>query len=206
VKLTLDRILRRRVPVSASTRGKPRDGYRLARVSVSPERVELSGPATYLRGLAEVPTDTVDLTGLSEDATFEVGLALRAGQVAPVGRTTFTVTVDVEPVRGERRFEGVPVEVRDPRYASPVPSVTVVADGPAAQLDAQDVAVLRAAVEVASDYAEVAGSASLDAMSGPRVVVESAAEGVRVLRIEPEAVPLVLVPPAFGVTPPEVSP
>jgi YbbR domain-containing protein len=192
LKITLDRVLRRRIPVAVSTRGQVADGYRLAGVRIEPDRIAVSGPSSTLRALDEVPADTVDLSDLSEDATFEVGLALRPGQVVADGPAVFTVTVDVEPVIGERRIEGAPVEVSDARYAAAVATAAVVLAGPASALNAIDAANVRVRI-VMPDGFDGAGAiaAVLGADDGPRVIVDhGGGEQIRAARLEPETLTL----------------
>lgn len=111
LKVTLDRVLRRRVSVAAATSGDPARGFRVKRVSVKPERVELSGPSSVLRTITEVPTDTVDISGLRESAELSVGLGVKKGQLTPTVPGPFVVAVEIEAIIEERTFEAVPVVI-----------------------------------------------------------------------------------------------
>jgi YbbR domain-containing protein len=158
LKVQLDRVLKRRVNVTPVTHGDPATGYRLGRVTVKPDRVELSGPSSVLRGLTEVGTDTIELGGLREDAEFEVGLALRPGQLTPTVEGRFTVSVRVEPIVKERSFE-VPVVVEGDAWKATIERVTVTLSGPTDRLDAVDPADVRAVVHVPDGFAAASGSA-----------------------------------------------
>lgn len=186
LKVQLDRVLKRRVNVTPLTHGEPASGYRLGRVTVKPERVELSGPSSVLRGMTDVSTDTIELAGLREDAEFEVGLALRPGQLTPTGEGRFTVAVQVLPIVKERTFE-VPVVVRDTeQYGAIVNNATVTLSGPVDRLDAMDAGDVSVVVHVPPDFAAANGAAN----RGP--------EGLRyeVVHPEGEVVTVTAVTPA----------
>jgi hypothetical protein len=190
LKLTLDRILKRRVPVVAATRGEVAAGHRLAGITISPDRVELSGPASVLRALAEAPSDVVDIGGLTEDASFEVGLALRAGQLTPTGPTAFTVAVDIERIVIERTFASVPLAVRDGVPGAPSVAVaSVVLEGPEAILAGMAEDAVRVWIE-APEGTEPR-MARFGASEGARLTIEQpGGDAVRVVRIEPAEVAL----------------
>lgn len=192
LKLRLDRIQKRRVPIVAATRGEPAEGWRVVSVKVTPERTELRGPSSVLRGLEEVQTDAVDLAGLREDAEFTVGLAVRQGQLTPTTRTSFVVTVDLEPMEQLRELTEIPVLVRAEGWASTVPNVTVVVEGPKATIDALDPDGFSVVASVPDGYAEPTASATRNAGDdAPRFeVIHPEGEAVRIVRVEPEALPL----------------
>jgi hypothetical protein len=190
LKLTLDRILKRRVPVVAATRGEVAAGHRLAGITISPDRVELSGPASVLRALAEATSDAVDLAGLTEDASFEVGLALRAGQLTPTGPTAFTVAVDIEPIVVERTFAAAPVALREGVPGSPsVTAVSVVLEGPEAVLAGMAEDAVRAWID--APVGSEPRLARFGASEGARLTIEQpGGDTVRVVRVEPAEVAL----------------
>ncbi len=199
LKLTLDRVLRRRVPVTAVTRGEVAPGYRLARLSVEPNRVDISGPSSVVRALTEVSTDAVAVNSLSEDAEFPVALALRRGQVSVADDTKFVVKVDVEPIIEERSYEAT-LEMTDRRWSPGEATVAVSLEGPLVELDRVDPAAVRARVVVPEGWQSARGTARYDAADGPRIEVDhGGGAGVRVTRVRPSAVGIELQPQ--GATP-----
>jgi YbbR domain-containing protein len=111
LKVQLDRVLKRRVSVAAATTGEPARGFRVKKIAVNPARVELSGPSSVLRSIDEVPTDTVDISGLRESAELSVGLGVKKGQLTPTTPGSFVVAVEIEAIIEERMFEAVPVVI-----------------------------------------------------------------------------------------------
>lgn len=192
LKVQLDRVLKRRVNVTADTRGDPADGFRLAQVTVEPDRVELSGPSSILRKLTEVPTDTVDVSGLREDAEFEVGLAVKKGQLTPTRSERFVVAVKVEPIVKERAFESVPVLLRNAEdYTVAAEDVRVTLAGPVEKLNAIDPEQVSVVVHVPEGFDAPTGDARRGRGEGLRYeVVQPGGEAVSVVDVSPERIPV----------------
>ncbi len=191
LRVTLDRRLKRKVGVLPSTVGTVAEGYRLVAVKVSPTRAELSGAASILRAIENVNTEEVDLGGLREDADVVVGLALGKG-ITPAGLAVgFTVHVDVEAVHGTRRFESVPVLIRDALWASPLSEVAVVLAGPEETLRGLEPEQVSVMVNVPRPLDARTTEARRGRSSGARFeVVHGGGETVRVESVEPAVIPL----------------
>ncbi len=192
LRVTLDRLLKRRVTVTAASVGTVAEGYRLAGITVSPTRAEVSGAASVLRALESVSTEDVDVGGLREDADVIVGLASLKG-IAPAGRAaSFTVHVDVEAVQISRRFESVPVLIRDSRWSSPLAAVAVVLTGPEEALNGLESEEVSVMVIVPEGIQAGEAEASRGRNGGVRYeVVHGGGEQVRVESVEPAVIGLV---------------
>ena len=138
IDLTLDRAMTRTVQVRPAVIGEPAENWRLVSVSVEPDTVEIGGPQSLVRSIAEVSTDIVNIDGLRHDLDKVVPLAIGQRTVRPVGNPEIHVRVDVEPVVAVRTFEEVPVMPRAPGWTASVPTVTVVLSGPAEVVDKMD--------------------------------------------------------------------
>ncbi len=191
LRVTLDRLLKRKVSVVAATVGSVAEGYRLTAVSVSPTRAEVSGAASVLRVLESVNTEEVDLGGLREDADIVVGLALGKG-MTPAGRAAgFTVHVDVEAVQSTRRFESVPVLIRDAQWSSPQAEVAVVLEGPEETLRNMEPDEVSLMVNVPRGLESKTAEARRGRTGGVRYeVVHGGGEQVRVTSVEPATIAL----------------
>ena len=121
-------------------------GYEVRSLTVTPDRVELVGPAGVLRAIEVVRTAPVDLSAMREPAEFEVGLALKKGTITLARPTPLVVKADIEAVLEERRFISVPVVVRATAAWQVAPAVvTVTLRGPPEALgkvETEDVSVL----------------------------------------------------------------
>jgi YbbR domain-containing protein len=65
ISLTLDASASRVVPIVPEVRGAPAAGFVVGAVEVEPDSVEVEGPESRLRDLAEAMTEPIDVTGLS---------------------------------------------------------------------------------------------------------------------------------------------
>lgn len=190
LKVQLDRVLKRRVNVVAATRGEPAEGFRLRSVVVQPDRVELAGPSSVLRGLTEVATDAVDVSGLREDAEFQVGLAIKKGQLAPTQAARFAVEVKIEAIVEERAFDAVPVLLRDGEgFGTNTPNVRVRLAGPVERLNTIDADEVSVVVHVPDGWSAATGEARRGRGEGLRYeVVQPGGEAVSVVDVVPERI------------------
>lgn len=100
------------VPVRARVEGSPVAGHSVSNVSVTPTQVRVEGPASAVRGLAELYTEPVSIeraSSLVREAvtidTADLGLRLQGGATAVV---TVTIAADTT----EHTVTGVPIRVR----------------------------------------------------------------------------------------------
>jgi len=110
VLIQAESLKKRSLPVRATVVGTPAFGFRRGSVSVSPDRVEVSGPVAEVDELKELATIPVDVGGL------EVGLQRRAlvewvGDFVTFVPDRVTVTVDVNEMMMTREFEDIAVRV-----------------------------------------------------------------------------------------------
>ncbi|HMQ04420.1 MAG TPA: CdaR family protein [Pyrinomonadaceae bacterium] len=122
IAVRLEPIEVREIPVNVTTEGEPADGFEVYSASVSPEKVNVRGPANLMRSLASVSTDKIDLTNRAGDFTAtQVSVNVtnsKATLLEPLVDVTFSI--------GEKRIERTyRVQVRD----DPSRRVTVVLFG-----------------------------------------------------------------------------
>jgi YbbR domain-containing protein len=98
IRIALDTIAEKTLPIVARVISKPADGFEVVDVVVEPRAARLNGPASALSAMKAVETDPISLANraatFSEPATVIVdapGVRVREGQVA-------TVTVRLRPV------------------------------------------------------------------------------------------------------------
>ncbi|GDX81243.1 hypothetical protein LBMAG42_30540 [Deltaproteobacteria bacterium] len=189
LRVTLDRRLKRKISVAPVTVGKVADGYRVVSIRVAPERVELAGAATVLRGLESVSTEEVDVGELREDLEVDVGLALRKGIDQAGVATRFSVHVDVEPIVVERTFDVVPVLVRDAAWTTATAAVSVVLSGPQeplSEMSADDVSVM---VHIPESFEGASAQVRFGKGTGAHLeVVQSGGDAIKVLSVSPDSV------------------
>jgi YbbR domain-containing protein len=74
VDVKLDRVRNKQVPVQVVFSGELSEGYQLAEVTVSPERVLIEGAEGEIKDITEVPTQPVEIGGVREGFTLMVPL------------------------------------------------------------------------------------------------------------------------------------
>ncbi|MEO7454594.1 MAG: CdaR family protein, partial [Fimbriimonadales bacterium] len=67
------------VLVQANWTGTPAVGYRIASVEILPNQIRVMGDAGALERLVSVDTNSIDVSGISEDKTVSVGVLLPQG-------------------------------------------------------------------------------------------------------------------------------
>lgn len=96
------------VPVRAETEGTPAPGFHLAGVVLTPDEVALEGARSQVLRLKEVPTEKIDVSGLTADAEREVRLVLSGGTVWPEREEPIRALIRIEPDPGNAAGEPAP--------------------------------------------------------------------------------------------------
>lgn len=104
-RLAFDRRTRREVPVQARVVGELPTGYRIERITVVPEKIDIVGPEQRVNAIRTALTEVVDATGITQRAAFVTTAYVPDPQVQ-LARPT-PVTVIVEPARATASGGGV---------------------------------------------------------------------------------------------------
>jgi YbbR domain-containing protein len=132
LKMQVERLLRRRVPVRAELAGAPALGYMTAESSVRPAEVEVAGPKSKVEDLKEIRTEPIDMQGLEHGLSRNALLAW-AGDLVSFTPDHVLVSVSVEEVSVSREFKDVPVRIvnsRERTVALDPPNADVTISGP----------------------------------------------------------------------------
>jgi YbbR domain-containing protein len=111
--LDLEKSARRRVPVVAPTDGDPAPGYVIGRISADPPTVEIVGPESRVRQVAEATTEPVSVKDARARVRDGVGVGVVDSSVRLVQPTSVNVTVEIWPAPVERQVPDVPVRYRN---------------------------------------------------------------------------------------------
>jgi YbbR domain-containing protein len=131
--------------------GNPAAGFEIESVTVAPQVALVAGDADRLAQLTSVDTDPIPMTGVSDDETVTVGLALPTG-VVQVRDLPIAVTIKIRPVTGTRTFSaGLQLlgPSSDLTYALSTDRVLVTIGGSTADLDRLSGATLVVDLDVA---------------------------------------------------------
>jgi YbbR domain-containing protein len=111
--IELEKSARRKVPIVPAVDGEPAPGFVVGRVTVEPASVEIVGPDSRVRQVAEATTEPVSV----KDARARVRDGVTVGVVDSSVRLTEVlsaqVTVEIWPAPVERQISEVPVRYRN---------------------------------------------------------------------------------------------
>lgn len=132
IKVTLERLARRTLPVRADLGGMPAFGLTVASSQVEPAQVEVTGPASRLDDLKEVVTEPVDLRGEQELSAKRKVPLVSAGDFVNFSPDEVTVTIALEEVTMSREFHRAEVKILNAEGAvvEPGGAVEVTIRGP----------------------------------------------------------------------------
>jgi YbbR domain-containing protein len=111
--IELEKTLRRVVPVVAPTEGEPAAGFVTGPVTAEPATVEIAGPESRVKKLANATTEPVTVTGARVNVRDVVAVGLIDSAVRLVKPQDVTVIVPVMPAPVERELRGVLVRARN---------------------------------------------------------------------------------------------
>jgi YbbR domain-containing protein len=174
-----------RVPVNVRVTGTPGGGLEIGKVVISPDTVLLRGTGADLMGVSALTLNPIDVTGHTENMNMDIPLEPPSDSMTIIGTDSVSLTVEFRNAVETRTFLGVPVELRGASGAtkwslSPqAASVTVERPSvPGTAFDPDD-----PPLELYIDATNVVTSQ----LTLP-VLVDNAAAGVNVIRIEPSQV------------------
>lgn len=113
VALDIEKSARRTVPVVPAIEGDPAPGFVVGRWAVQPSAVEVVGPESRVRQLAEATTEPVLVTGSRGRVRDSVTIGVADSAVRLAEAQTADVTVDIWPAPLDRELSGVPVRYRN---------------------------------------------------------------------------------------------
>ena len=132
ITLSIDQLVERQLPITAVTEGQVAKGYVLKGVSLNPEKILVSGPASVVSQSESLKTYVIDLSELNRSTTFPVHLDLTPEFMELIGETTVVVKLTVADKFVEKKVRKIPINIRDAEQDVRVKSnaITVVAGIP----------------------------------------------------------------------------
>ena len=111
--LELEKSARRRVPVVPAVEGDPAPGFVVGRVVADPASVEIIGPDSRVRQVAEATTEPVSVKDARARVRDGVTVGVVDASVRLTQAQTAQVTVEIWPAPVERQLAEVPVRYRN---------------------------------------------------------------------------------------------
>ena len=132
LSLTVEKSLRRTVPIVPATDGDPAPGFVIGRMVAEPSTVEIEGPESKVREVSSATTEPLEIDGKNERVRDVVTVGVGDSSVRLVQPVSATVVVEITPAPVEREVPGVPVHWRNlgaglasPRIVPEVAKVTI---------------------------------------------------------------------------------
>jgi YbbR domain-containing protein len=114
ISLSLEKELRRTVPIVPTTDGEPAPGFVVGRISAEPSNVQIIGPESHVRDVAAATTEPVEIDGKNERVRDVVTVGVTDASVRLVEQALrATVVIEILLAPTERDVTGVPVRSRN---------------------------------------------------------------------------------------------
>jgi YbbR domain-containing protein len=185
INLEIARLITRTVPVRLETIGKPPRGYAISETEVTPNSVEVRGPAPQVERIQAIETQTVDVSRFTQETAQEVALRGPEDELVSYALEKVNARISVQEIMLTREFRHLKVEIRNPEFRSAVSPrrIDVTVSGP--QRLVEDLRLDGGAV-----FVDAAGQTP-----GTVIVPVSVAlpEGIELITREPSEVELQLV-------------
>ena len=111
--IELEKTAHRTIPVVAQLDGEPDPGFVIGSPTAEPATVEVVGPESHVKKLANATTEPVSVAGARENVRDVVAVGVLDSVVRLVRPQNVTVIVDVLPAPVERELRGVLVRARN---------------------------------------------------------------------------------------------
>jgi YbbR domain-containing protein len=181
VTIELERVTHKTVPVRVRLIGKPPPDLRIADTKVSPEMVQVSGPATDIEDVTVASTQPIDISKAT-NGTIERELPLEAaGDYVSFSASRVAIQLRIEDVAITREIKGVPITVRNATLERTVSPATT-------RLVVRGAKQLVESLEPAP-YVDAADHDAGEHILKPKLDLP---EGVELVTIDPATVKLVL--------------
>jgi YbbR domain-containing protein len=158
IRVTIERIVEAELPVKPRIEGEVPQGYEIYQVNNIPQMIKVNAPASHIKDVTSVSTESVNVAGKTETFTQQVAIDTGSPNVnTSEDSQKVTLTFIIGEARKEHLLEKVPVTFLNvPQGVQPQAKfVRVLVLGPPSILDS----ITTADVEVTADYATLKESA-----------------------------------------------
>jgi YbbR domain-containing protein len=152
IRVTIERVVEAELPVKPRIEGEVPQGYEIYHVAITPERIKVSAPASHIKDVTNVSTESVNVAGKTETFTQQVAIDTGSGNVNTIEDSQkVMLTVVIGEARKERLIDKIPVTYMNvPQGILPqVKFAKAVVTGPPSIIDS----LTTADIEVVADFA-----------------------------------------------------
>ena len=159
IRVTIEPIVETELPVIPRIEGEAPQGYEVYHVAIVPRTVKVNAPASHIKDVANVSTESVNVSGKTETFSQQVAIDTGSPNVSSEDTPKVMLTVIIGEARKERLFTKLPVTfINVPQGVQPLPKFArVTVFGPPSVVDS----LAPAEVEVIADFATLTAQ-SLD--------------------------------------------
>lgn len=111
IRLRLEEVARRMVPVMPRLEGSPPTGYSVKQSIITPTEVEIIGPESAVNSVRRVITDSIDISNLTSDVTRTVNIGVENSSVRLGKVKAVSVLLHVSEIEDMMTLRRIPVTI-----------------------------------------------------------------------------------------------
>ena len=120
ITVRIEELIEKSFSIKPRYQGTPKKGYLLGDIKIVPDTLTMRGPRSVLEKMEHISAHEIELEGLNESTTMRVDLDLPGGNVQIINQNVdfYTAEVTINSLPIKRRFDNVPVYLRNMDYVS----------------------------------------------------------------------------------------
>ncbi len=120
ITVRIEELIEKSFSIKPRYQGTPKKGYLLGDIKIVPDTLTMRGPRSVLEKMDHISAHEIELEGLNESTTMRVDLDLPGGNVQIINQNVdfYTAEVTINSLPIKRRFDNVPVYLRNMDYVS----------------------------------------------------------------------------------------
>ena len=120
ITVRIEELIEKSFSIKPRYQGTPKKGYLLGDIKIVPDTLTMRGPRSVLEKMEYISAHEIVLEGLNESTTMRVDLDLPGGNVQIINQNVdfYTAEVTINSLPIKRRFDNVPVYLRNMDYVS----------------------------------------------------------------------------------------
>jgi hypothetical protein len=112
VALSIDYKVSKYAPITANTRGSPKDGFKIVSSTVIPNQVVIDGPSDVIANITELFTETIDIDGRDEDFSVVVNILNNEPLAIVRGNGSAEYKGFIQPITSQKTLDRLPISVK----------------------------------------------------------------------------------------------
>ena len=120
ITVRIEELIEKSFSIKPRYQGTPKKGYLLGDIKIVPDTLTMRGPRSVLEKMEHISAHEIVLEGLNESTTMRVDLDLPGGNVQIIHQNVdfYTAEVTINSIPIKKRFDNVPVYLRNMDYVS----------------------------------------------------------------------------------------